>query len=226
MVKISGQRMAPRLHSLKPLCFPPGVITNPVKGSMYEKGMVQVLVTRIDGSPEPAPMQQLYVDTSAKNFLYGDGHSEGFYFDTQSPEKCWNNHCYKDTIHNYYTMVFNAPLEGNPYRPEVITVPPLKTGQSVNIPVVLTSSGGTIEYSPPNVYLPRAIAIQNTYPDMDLNTIPVNWWLDFQHLTDNGAQISITAKLFCQDKAVSWMWTSPCSEVATQQFTVPFFGAK
>ncbi len=113
-----------------------------------------------------------------------------------------------------------------PYKPEVITVPPLKTGQSVNIPVVLTSSGGTIEYSPPNVYLPRAVAIQNTYPDMDLNTIPVDWWRDFQHLTDYGAQISITAKLFCQDKAVSWMWTSPCSEVATQQFTVPFFGAK
>lgn len=210
-----------QLH-LKPLCFPPGVSFDPLPGSMYENGMVQVRVTRIDGSPEPAPVQLLTLDTQAMNPAFGDGHSQSDYFQTTTQENCQyvqgHQSCANVTHTHYYDMVFNAPLEGIPYPSISIAVPALMTGQSVVVPVVFKSS--SYDYKPPNVYLPRAAAIQNTYPGADLNTIPVDWWRDFVHLTGSGSQVTISASVLCQDE-LAFIYNSPCSEAVTHQFIVP-----
>ena len=90
-----------QLYHLKPLCIPPGISYQPLKGSMYEKAMVQVRVTRIDGSPDPVPMQNLIVDTHALNAAYGDGHTEKDYYQTTAQEGCMvsngTQHCVQVT---------------------------------------------------------------------------------------------------------------------------------
>jgi hypothetical protein len=213
-----------QLYHLKPLCFPPGVSFEPVKGSMYEKAMVQVKVTRIDGSPNPVPMQNLVVDTHALNAAYGDGHTEKDNYQTTSQEGCMisngTQHCVTVTHTNYYDMVFNAPLEGIPFPQTTITVPALKPGQSVVIPVVFEGNYAH-DYIFPDVYAPRAVAIWNSYPGMDLSTINVDWNWDYSHLTDSSTQITINAQVLCQDKSTPMIWNSPCSELNTRQFIVP-----
>ncbi len=207
---------------LKPLCFPPGVSFDPLTGSMYENGMVQVRVTRIDGSPEPAPMQVLTLDTQALNPVFGDGHSATEYYQSTVQENCQmyqgQNMCASVT-HTYpYDMVYSAPLFGIPYPTASVSIPALKAGQSVVVPVVFKSQ--PYDNMPPNVYIPRAAAIQNAYPDVDLNTVPVAWWRDFLHLTDSGSQVTISAHVLCQDKTL-FIWNSPCSETDTREFIVP-----
>jgi LysM repeat protein len=212
-----------QLFHLKPLCFPPGVSFDPVPGSMYENGMVQVKVTRIDGSPEPVPMQLLTLDTQALNSAFGDGHSATEYYQDTVQENCQiyqgQKMCASVTHTNPYDMVYSAPLFGVPYPTVSVSIPALKAGQSVVVPVVFKSQ--PYDNIPPNVYLPRAAAIQNAYPDADLNTVPVWWWRDFLHLTDSGSQITISGRVLCQDKSNQWIFNSPCSETDTQQFIVP-----
>jgi len=214
-----------KTYHLKPLCFAPGILTKPVTGSMYERGMVQVKVSRIDGGGGVAGMQQLVVDTQAINAAFGDGHSEADYFQITTQENCATvpgqsfQSCASVTHTYNYNMVFNAPLEGIPYPQSTITIPDMLPGQSMVIPVVF--EGRVYDYSPPNVYPPRAAAIQAAFPNLDLNKTPVYWWRDFQHLTTSGAQITISARLLCKDKVNPSIWNSPCSEVSTQQFMVP-----
>ena len=211
-----------QLH-LKPLCFPPGVSFDPLPGSMYERAMVQVKVTRIDGSPEPVPMQVLTLNTQALNPAFGDGHSVTEYYQATVQENCQiyqgQNMCASVTHTFPYDMVYSAPLFGVPYPQVSVSIPALKAGQSVVVPVVFKSQA--YDNKPPNVYIPRAAAIQNTYPEADLNTIPVDWWRDFSHLTDSSAQITIDARVICQDKELQILWNSPCSEIDTQEFIVP-----
>ena len=210
-------------YSLKPLCYPPGVSVVPVKGSSYENGMVHVKVTRIDGSPEPAPMQVLSLNTQAVNPIFGDGHSSTEYYQATVQENCQMYQGQKmcaSVTHTYpYDMIYSAPLEGIPYPPVSIPIPALKTGQSVVVPVVFQSQA--YDNKPPYVYLPRAAAIQNAYPEADLNTIQVYWASDFTHLTDSSSQITIKARVICQDKELLILWNSPCSEIDTQEFIVP-----
>ena len=207
-----------QLLHLKPLCFPPGVSVVPVPGSRYENGMVQVKVTRVDGSPEPAPMQVLTLDTQALNPAFGDGHSATEYF-----QECKNyqgqSGCVWGTPSYPYDMAYSAPLWGIPYPPVSVSIPALQAGQSVVVPVVFQSQA--YDNMPPNVYLPRAAAIQNAYPEADLNTIQVDWWRDFTHLTDSSSKITIKARVICQDKELLILWNSPCSEIDTQEFIVP-----
>lgn len=211
------------LYHLRPLCFPPGVLTEPVPGSMYEHAMVQVRVTRIDGMPQPAPAQLLVLDTQSVNAAYGDGHTEQAYFQVETKENCVYANGYNScasVIHRFdYDVTHSAPLEGTPY-PEVrIAVPALQAGQSVVIPVVFDAN--PLDYQPPNVYQPRLSAIVNTFPGIDVQTIPVDWWRDFVHLTDSTAEISITGHVLCQDPSLPLLWISPCSEMGSRQFTVP-----
>ncbi len=212
-----------QLYHLKPLCFPPGVSFEPVKGSMYERGMVQVKVTRIDGSPAPAGPQQLILDTKAVNDAYGDGRSEPAYFQMVTWENCQYVQGYQNCVpftHNYnYTMVYSLSLMGVPYPQKTIMVPALKAGQSLVIPVVFESN--PYDYAFPNVYPARSIAIAAAFPGLDLSTIPVQWWRDFLHLTGSGARITIDARVLCEDKAAPSVWNSPCSSVDTEEFIVP-----
>jgi hypothetical protein len=116
-------------------------------------------------------------------------------------------------------MAYSAPLRGIPYPPVSVSIPALQAGQSVVVPVVFQSQA--YDNKPPNVYLPRAAAIQNAYPEADLNTIQVDWWRDFTHLTDSSSKITIKARVICQDKELLILWNSPCSEIDTQEFIVP-----
>jgi hypothetical protein len=185
--------------------------------------MVQVRVTRIDGMPQPAPAQLLVLDTQSVNAAYGDGHTEQAYFQVETKENCVYANGYNScasVIHRFdYDVTHSAPLEGTPY-PEVrIAVPALQAGQSVVIPVVFDAN--PLDYQPPNVYQPRLSAIVNTFPGIDVQTIPVDWWRDFVHLTDSTAEISITGHVLCQDPSLPLLWISPCSEMGSRQFTVP-----
>jgi hypothetical protein len=213
-----------QLYHLKPLCFPPGVSFQPLKGSMYENGMVQVRVTRIDGSPSPAPMQQLVVDSQALNNIYGDGHSETAYYQETTWENCHYVQGYQNctpVTHTYnYNMVYSLPLNGVPYPQAAVTVPALKAGQSVDIPVVFQSNYSH-DYIFPDVYPSRAIAIKVAYPEADLGTVPVDWRQDFTHLTGSGAQITIDARVLCEDQSIPFAWNSPCSETDSRQFIAP-----
>jgi len=212
-----------QLYHLKPLCFPPGVSFEPIKGSMYERAMVQVRVTRIDGSPEPAPMQQLIVDTQALNAAYGDGHTTTEYYTITTQGGCkkisGSQSCSTFTQQYPYTMHYDAPLVGTPYPEKMVTVPALAAGQSVVVPVVFEGNYAK-EYKPPDVYSPRALAILLADPTVDLNSIPVDWNRDFQNLTNGGAKITINARMLCQDKTIP-LWNSPCSDIATRDFIVP-----
>jgi len=210
---------------LKPLCFPPGVSFSPVKGSMYENGMVQVKVTRVDGVPGVAPIQKLVLDTSAVNNSFADGHSETDYFQMTTKHDCHYVQGYEScamlTNTYYYDMVFNAPVTGIPYQQASMAVPGLKTGQSIVIPVVF--GNGWVDHILPNVYQPRLDAILKTYPDIDVNSIPVNWNLDFNDLTGSGSQITIAAHMLCTDPADPSLnlQTSPCSEFYFSQVSIP-----
>ncbi len=213
-----------QLYHLKPLCFPPGISFQPLKGSMYENGMVQVRVTRIDGSPTPVPMQQLVLDTKAINNVYGDGHSEPAYYQVTTQENCVYVQGYQNctpVTHTYnYDMVYSLPLVGEPYPQRVVTVPALKAGQSVVIPVVFEYKHIDAQY-PTNVYPPRAFSIKKAFPEADLATIPVDWWRDFTHLTGSGAEITIDARVLCEDQSLPYIWNSPCSEIDSKQFVAP-----
>ena len=168
-------------------------------------------------------MQLLTLKTGALNPAFGDGHSATEYYQATVLENCSTYQGQKQcahVTHTYpYAMVYSSPLFGVPYPQESISVPALKAGQSVVIPVVFKSR--PYDNLPPNVYLPRAAAIQNAYPDVDLNTVPVAWWRDFLHLTGSGSQVTISAHVLCQDKVTQILWNSPCSETDTQQFIVP-----
>jgi hypothetical protein len=211
-----------QLYHLNPLCIPPGISYQPLKGSMYEKAMVQVKVSRIDGSPQPAPMENLVVDTQALNQAFADGHTESDYY-MITTQNCdyWGGgqHCTPLTNTTYYTMVYNLPLKGTPFPTNSIPIPALKAFQSIVIPVVFDSS--SYDYTWPNVYPPRAFAIMKANPGADLSTVPVDWWRDFLHLTDSGSQITISAKVLCQDQSTPNTWNSPCSDVNAAQFIVP-----
>ena len=211
-----------QLYHLKPLCIPPGIAYQPLKGSMYEKAMVQVKVSRIDGSPQPAPMENLVVDTQALNQAFADGHTESDYY-MITTQNCdyWGGgqHCTPLTTTTYYTIVYNLPLKGTPFPTKSIPVPALKAFQSIVIPVVFDSS--SYDYTFPNIYWPRAFAIKKANPAADLSTVPVDWWRDFLHLTDSGSQITISAKVLCQDQSTPNAWNSPCSDVNAAQFIVP-----
>lgn len=214
-----------QLYHLKPLCFPPGVVTQPLKGSMYESAMVAVRVTRIDGSMEPVPMQNLVVDTFALNAAFADGRTETDSMRIEGPEHCTvdhgNKYCYKNPMTISYNVLFNAPLVGVPFPQKTITVPALKAGQSVDIPVVFENNIAIYDYKPPNVYPPRLAAVQSAYPEGDLQTLPVTWWMDYTHLTDSGSQVIVNAKVLCQDKSAPKVWNSPCSEIDARPFMIP-----
>ena len=213
-----------QLYHLKPLCFPPGVSFQPVKGSMYENAMVQVKVTRIDGSPQAVGMQQLVLNTKSLNAAYADGHSEKTYYRTETQANCQyvqgHQSCVPLVTNNYYDMVYSLPLVGMPYPQIAVTVPALKAGQSMLIPVVFQSNYAH-DYKYPDVYPPRAIAIQKANPQADLATIPVNWGWDFTQLTASGALITIDARVLCEDKSTPLIYNSPCSEINSLEFVTP-----
>jgi hypothetical protein len=206
---------------LQPLCLPPGVSFTPVKGSMYEHGAIQVKVSRTDGMPGLAPMQQLYLDTFAINNGYGDGRTDyGEYFTTDAKKCKQANQIYCSGGESlFYDMVHTAPLTGVPYPKIMVSVPSIATGKSIVIPIVF--EGRVYDYKPPNIYQPRADAIQMKYPGVDMSW--VQWGWDFSHLTDSGSQITINAYVICTDQTVNYpvIWNSPCSDNYSVQIIVP-----
>jgi hypothetical protein len=209
------------LYDLQSLCIPPGITYSPVPGSMYQPATLQVKVSRIDGSPQPVPAEQLVIDSQALNPAFADGHTENDSY-TIYTQNCdyWGGaeQCYPVNNTISYTIDYTLPLKGTPFPTKSITIPALKAGQSIVVPVVFDSSSANYTY--PNIYWPRAFAIKQANPAADLSTVPVGWWRDFTHLTDSGAQITISAKVFCLDQFPSLtIW--PCSDVNTAQFVAP-----
>ena len=206
-----------QLYHLKPLCIPPGISFIPVEGSAYEHGLLQVKVSRIDGSPQPAPGQLLLVEGTAFNGKYADGHT--------ATETLYGNFYNGNASHIQYQMIYNAPLTGTPYPLKTIPIPAMKAGESIVIPVVLNANFHN-DTTLADAYPARLAAIQalNLTPEeMDSvkNNGWMNWYSDFQHLTDSGSLIFINAKMLCQDQSMAWLYTSPCAEPAASAFTVP-----
>ena len=122
-------------------------------------------------------------------------------------------------------MIYNAPLTGTPYPLKTIPIPAMKAGESIVIPVVLNANFHN-DTTLADAYPARLAAIQalNLTPEeMDSvkNNGWMNWYSDFQHLTDSGSLIFINAKMLCQDQSLPWLYTSPCAEPAASAFTVP-----
>jgi hypothetical protein len=202
------------LYDLKPLCIPPGVSSMPVPGSMYVPATLQVRVTRTDGSPQVVPTEMLVIDSQAVNSAYGDGHSDWEYLVGYNGK--WP---YPTT--NSYSVTYNEPLQGVAFPEAMITIPPLKAGQSINVPVIFSYPPEN-SYAPPNAYPPRENAIKNQYPNADLSQIWITqWWIDYKHLTDSGAQVTIQAQVHCADPSMPWIYISPCSNAGEQQFIAP-----
>jgi len=211
------------VYDLQSLCIPPGISYSPVPGSMYQPATLQVKVSRIDGSPQTVPAEQLVIDSQALNPAFADGHTENDSYMINTLNCTTYFYIYRECTPNdnstYYTVVYNMPLKGTPFPTKTIPVPALKAFQSIVIPVVFDSS--SYNYTWPNVYPPRAIAILKANPSADLSTVPVDWWRDFLHLTDSGSQITISAKVLCQDQSTPNTWNSPCSDVNAAQFVAP-----
>ena len=189
---------------------------------MYERGMVQVSVTRLDGIQGMAPMQNLILDSDAVNLSYGDGRTDKNEWFNINMQKCQQDgHPYCNSI-LYYDMVHTAPLKGVAYPHTLINVPGLKAGQNIVIPVVFNAR--PFDYKPPDtIYQPRANAIQNKYPGVDMSG--VQWGKDLHDLTGSGATVTISAAMLCKDQTKDDLFinvfTVPCSQNSVLQFNVP-----
>lgn len=195
-----------QLH-LQPLCFPAGVITSPVKGSLRERASVVVHVNRVDGTGFSIPAEYLVVDSFAVNNAYGDGHSQ--YFSTYLKNES-------------YKMTFNEPLQGAVYPTMDVSVPGIANGQSLDIPVIFDFAPGDFQKTG---YPPRTNALKSTFPGQDVSQW-IDWdFLDYKHFSDYGTQFTITAHMICQDPTNPKLWNTPCSNTSTLQYTVPIEAA-
>jgi len=94
-------------------------------------------VSRIDGSPQPAPGQLLLVEGTAFNVNMRTA--------TRPPKTLYGNFYNGNASHIQYQMIYNAPLTGTPYPLKTIPIPAMKAGESIVIPVVLNANFHTIQ---------------------------------------------------------------------------------
>ncbi len=201
---------------LEPLCFPPGIVTVPVKGSIYQPATLQVRVSRTDGSPQPVPAEQLTVDVHALNTAYGNGQVLTGELQGAAVAECTNKPI-KDWAGNY-GFVADEPLEGTAFPEALLSIPPLKAGQAIIVPVIF----GDPTYWPINEpYPPRLKAILQYCPTVEMKWVVLEWELDRFHLTDSGSQITIQAQVHCQDPSTPWFFDSTCSNTDEQQLIAP-----
>jgi LysM repeat protein len=203
-------------YELQPLCFPPGILTTPVKGSIYQPATLQVRVSRTDGSPQSVPTEQLAVDVHAVNTAYGNGQVLTGELQGAAVAECTNKPTSDWT--GVYGFKATEPLEGTAFPEALLSIPPLKAGQSIILPVIFEDPTYWAYYEP---YPPRLKEIQKYCPTVDMKWVAIEWELDGFHLTDSGSQITIQAQVHCQDPSTPWFFDSSCSNTDEQQFIAP-----